>query len=399
MSGVAGLRGVSASQDGRFTDKTKQLKQKLKFPKQLDTKIDFSKVNLEVIREWVAKRVTALLNGVEDDVLIGYIFEMMEQREALDPKELQVYLTGFLEKNTGLFMKELWTLLAQAQESPSGIPQQILDIKAEELKNKEQYQEKLQQQLNFTRSKYNNKDEPVNERHKSQEEGRREERRPVQKQSSFDLSRRRGPPQRESSFRQYKRDRSLSPPKYNRRKVYDDRYYSQYSSREFGRPEFDRKRGSSPPYKKRYRSRSPSPIHRRRSSSSKSPPPKKRQGEESPSSRSPSPKAQKQQKKYDLESGARQKFSRLGSSDGVLKDEKNGQKYDSKNGDKYDGKKEENNFGENRPDSPKPDFRVKNWRDRSVSPFAEGEKPLRENAPSPPTDKDQKKSTKKFERR
>eukprot|EP01023_Acetabularia_acetabulum_P019819 TRINITY_DN20168_c0_g2_i1.p1 TRINITY_DN20168_c0_g2~~TRINITY_DN20168_c0_g2_i1.p1 ORF type:complete len:215 (-),score=27.25 TRINITY_DN20168_c0_g2_i1:46-690(-) len=205
MSGVAGLRGVSASQDGRFTDKTKQLKQKLKFPKQLDTKITFSKVNLEVIREWIAKRVTALLNGVEDDVLIGYIFEMLEQRDKLDPKELQVYLTGFLEKNTGLFMKELWTLLAQAQESPSGIPQQILDIKAEELKNKEQYQEQLQQQLHAGRSQ-----KPSND-HDRKTMDQDEQTRFRSKQEPRGRERRSSPPRRRDSYRKYKRERTPSP--------------------------------------------------------------------------------------------------------------------------------------------------------------------------------------------
>jgi len=42
-------------------------------------------------------------------------------------------LTGFLEKNTSLFMKELWGLLANAQAHPDGIPQFYLDEKKNEV--------------------------------------------------------------------------------------------------------------------------------------------------------------------------------------------------------------------------------------------------------------------------
>ena len=38
-----------------------------------------NKVNWEVIKGWVAKRITELL-GVEDEVLIGYVFEQLENK-------------------------------------------------------------------------------------------------------------------------------------------------------------------------------------------------------------------------------------------------------------------------------------------------------------------------------
>lgn len=49
----------------------------MKFPKEYDTKLDLRPVNWEVMKEWIAKRVTELL-GVEDEVLIAYIFEQIE---------------------------------------------------------------------------------------------------------------------------------------------------------------------------------------------------------------------------------------------------------------------------------------------------------------------------------
>lgn len=54
----------------------------------------------------------------------------------VDGKHVQIQLTGFMEKNTGKFMKELWSLLISAQSNVSGIPQQFLDQKAEETRLK-----------------------------------------------------------------------------------------------------------------------------------------------------------------------------------------------------------------------------------------------------------------------
>lgn len=54
-----------------------------------------------------------------------------------EPKKMQILLTGFLNgKNARLFMSELWDLLLSAQESASGIPQQFLEQKKEEIKKR-----------------------------------------------------------------------------------------------------------------------------------------------------------------------------------------------------------------------------------------------------------------------
>ena len=49
----------------------------MKFPKEYELKVDFQKVNWEVMKSWIATRVTELL-GVEDEVLVGYIYEQLE---------------------------------------------------------------------------------------------------------------------------------------------------------------------------------------------------------------------------------------------------------------------------------------------------------------------------------
>ena len=54
----------------------------------------------------------------------------------MNGKQVQISLTGFMEKNTAKFMKELWSLLLSAQKNASGVPQQFLDAKQEETRKK-----------------------------------------------------------------------------------------------------------------------------------------------------------------------------------------------------------------------------------------------------------------------
>ena len=107
--------------------------------------------------------------------------------QTVDPRQLQISLTGFLEKNTSLFCKvrlparslvarrclahactlplptgraplrraprratppllvqELWQLLISANQTGTGIPQRFLDEKAEELRRQKEEQERVQ---------------------------------------------------------------------------------------------------------------------------------------------------------------------------------------------------------------------------------------------------------------
>lgn len=50
-----------------------------------------------------------------------------------DIKSLQIQLTGFLDKDTGKFCKELWSLCLSAQENPQGVPKELLEAKKLEL--------------------------------------------------------------------------------------------------------------------------------------------------------------------------------------------------------------------------------------------------------------------------
>lgn len=128
------FRGTSADQDTRFSNKQAKLLKSQKFPPELDQLVDMTKVKMDVIRPWIANRATEFL-GFEDEVLINFIYGLLDGKE-VDGKQIQIQLTGFMEKNTGKFMKELWSLLTSAQKNASGIPQQFLDAKAEETRKK-----------------------------------------------------------------------------------------------------------------------------------------------------------------------------------------------------------------------------------------------------------------------
>ena len=63
-----------------------KLMKDIKFPKDLDAKVDPRKVDWTVMHGWIAKRVTELLGGLEEEVLIGTIYNYLEEKE----KEPQV---------------------------------------------------------------------------------------------------------------------------------------------------------------------------------------------------------------------------------------------------------------------------------------------------------------------
>ncbi|CAK9142166.1 unnamed protein product [Ilex paraguariensis] len=128
------FRGTSADQDTRFSNKQAKLLKSQKFAPELDHQVDMTKVKMDVMRPWIAHRVTELL-GFEDEVLINFIYGLLDAKK-VNGKEVQIALTGFMEKNTGKFMKELWSLLLSAQNNSSGVPQQFLDAKEEETRKK-----------------------------------------------------------------------------------------------------------------------------------------------------------------------------------------------------------------------------------------------------------------------
>ncbi|KAK3328816.1 hypothetical protein B0H66DRAFT_526216 [Apodospora peruviana] len=99
-----------------------------KFPPEFNQKVDMQKVNLQVMKNWIAPRITEIL-GLEDDVVTELVFNLIEDNRY----GLQIQLTGFLDKDTPSFCKELWNLLLSAQASPQGVPKELLEAKKLEI--------------------------------------------------------------------------------------------------------------------------------------------------------------------------------------------------------------------------------------------------------------------------
>ena len=95
-----------------------------------------TRVKLDVLKPWINQRVANYLNGLEDDVVVEFVFNQLEDKNP-DPRKMQINLTGFLNgKNARLFMGELWNMLDAAQSNPAGIPQELIDKKKEEIKSR-----------------------------------------------------------------------------------------------------------------------------------------------------------------------------------------------------------------------------------------------------------------------
>ncbi|KAL3518147.1 hypothetical protein ACH5RR_020736 [Cinchona calisaya] len=161
------FRGTSADQDTRFSNKQAKLLKSQKFAPELELPVDMTKVKMDVMRPWIATRVTELI-GFEDEVLINFIYGLLDGK-GVNGKEVQISLTGFMERNTGKFMKELWSLLLSAQKNASGVPQQFLDAKEEETKKKKAESDRIA--IEIRRKKEKESQELEQERTKKMDRG------------------------------------------------------------------------------------------------------------------------------------------------------------------------------------------------------------------------------------
>ncbi|KAJ9164929.1 hypothetical protein NKR19_g933 [Coniochaeta hoffmannii] len=128
-----------------------------KFPPEFNQKVDMTKVNLQVMKKWIAGKVTEIL-GTEDDVVIELIFNLIDGPRYPDIKGLQIQLTGFLDKDTPSFCKELWKLFLSAQTSPQGVPKELLEAKKLELIQEKIEAEKAAEEARLRREEFERRD-------------------------------------------------------------------------------------------------------------------------------------------------------------------------------------------------------------------------------------------------
>lgn len=50
----------------------------MNFPREFDEKVQIKKINLDVIKPWIANRITQLL-GFEDELVIDFAFGLLEE--------------------------------------------------------------------------------------------------------------------------------------------------------------------------------------------------------------------------------------------------------------------------------------------------------------------------------
>lgn len=127
-------RGSNTEQDPRYKDKVKQMIKAKTWPEEFKCKIDRNHVKIGLIRPWVESKVNEMLQ-VEDEILVNYVMSLLEDRsKELDPKEMQIHITPFLEENAENFMLQLWRLLISAMQDPNGVPKGYIDERKREIK-------------------------------------------------------------------------------------------------------------------------------------------------------------------------------------------------------------------------------------------------------------------------
>ncbi|KAL7438658.1 LOW QUALITY PROTEIN: hypothetical protein ACHAXM_007371 [Skeletonema potamos] len=147
------------------------------FPSNFSQKVNTKKIHRAIFQHWIEQKVEEIL-GFEDEIVcstavhlflpevLGSTEDYVEQPSTLssaqhhdvDPRRAQLDLAGFLgEKEAAEFAKELWSMMLDAQESPTGIPRVLIEKKKEEIRLQREQQEQKQQahyQQQLQRSSY-----------------------------------------------------------------------------------------------------------------------------------------------------------------------------------------------------------------------------------------------------
>ena len=135
------IKGTASVSDDHAMAK---LLKKTQFPANFSVEVELSKVNIPVMSQWVERKITELL-GFEDEIVASTAinlflpttnpaFDAPSVPPKIDPRRAQLNLAGFLgEEDAATFCKELWTLMLDAQETPTGIPRKLLEDTKKEM--------------------------------------------------------------------------------------------------------------------------------------------------------------------------------------------------------------------------------------------------------------------------
>lgn len=143
------IKGTASVEDSRSLSKAMR---SIKFPAIFKTEVDISKVNRSVMEQWIGTQITSLL-GFEDEIVQSTATNLFlpEQPEeslmpvTVDPRRAQIDMAGFLgDAPAAKFAAEVWEMIIDAANEPTGIPRKLLEEKKKELAKKQLEAEKPQ---------------------------------------------------------------------------------------------------------------------------------------------------------------------------------------------------------------------------------------------------------------
>lgn len=104
-------------------------------------KVDTSKVNLPIIKQWIEDTVHEQLP--DDDIAVEFVYELLTGEKNPDIVAIQDQMSDFLgEKESLQFCEDLWKLLLSAQKDADGIPEQLIEKRKEKLRQQNAEQAK-----------------------------------------------------------------------------------------------------------------------------------------------------------------------------------------------------------------------------------------------------------------
>lgn len=122
-------KATTYDNDARFKDRRSKKKQQEGKPEVFKTKLskaDMQHIVWESVSRWIELRTAALLDGIEDEILVSFITESLTAAEPVDAYELSEHLQGFLGDKAEGFVEELWKLLVDASSNAAGVPKSFL---------------------------------------------------------------------------------------------------------------------------------------------------------------------------------------------------------------------------------------------------------------------------------
>lgn len=66
-----------------------------KFPPEFDKKVDIEKVNIDLMKKWIANKITTIL-GDEDDIVVETCYNLVEQNQFVGCTSLHIQLQYIL---------------------------------------------------------------------------------------------------------------------------------------------------------------------------------------------------------------------------------------------------------------------------------------------------------------